>query len=105
MRSVVRVFESVEESLRDGGEAGLGSDEGAGKDGTRLVLASAVDGVEHGGFEIVTKAGGEVVGGRELVVDGAGHAVNDGHFPRRLDADIRIHRRSGHVGRREQSVR
>jgi hypothetical protein len=56
--------EPVEEASRDAGEAGLRTDEGAREDGTCLVLASAVDRVEHSGFKIIAEAGCQIVGDR-----------------------------------------
>ena len=100
-----RFFEPVEEALRDARKTGLGTGEGRGEDGTRLVLPAAIDSMENGRFEIVVKAGGEVVGGRKLVVNGARHAVNDGHFPRRLYVDFWICCCLGHIGGRKQCVR
>ena len=61
--------------------------------------------MEHRRLEIVREARGQVIGRRQLVVDGAGHAVDQRNLPGRLDADVRIDRRTRHERRREQGVR
>ncbi len=77
--------------MRNARKAGLGAGERPGEDSARLILPAAINSMEHGRFEIVVEPGGEVVGGRELVINGAGHAVNDGHLPCWFYADFRIH--------------
>ena len=91
--------------MRDTRKTGLGTDKSPGEDGTRLVLPAAIDSMEYGRFEIDVKPGSEVVGGRKLVVNGAGHAVNDGHLPRWFYTDIRICCSFGHIGWRKQCIR
>ena len=40
-----------------------------------------------------------IKGRRQLVINGTGHAIYEGHFPGRVDAYIRVHGRGSHVGR------
>ena len=91
--------------MGDARKAGLGAGQCPCEDGARLILPAAINSMEYGRFEIVVKPGSEVVGGRKLVVNGAGHAVNYRHLPRRLYADFRICCSLGHIGGRKQSVR
>ena len=62
------------------------------------IVAVVSDSMEHSGFIVVVKPGREVVGGGKLVINGTGHPVNQGDLPGRLDADVGVSRRSGHVG-------
>ena len=94
------IFQAIEEALGNTRQPGLGSGERPGQNGARLVLPAAIHGVQHSRFEVAREAGGQVVGRRKLVVDGAGHSIYEGHLPRRFYRDARVRRGGGNVRRR-----
>ena len=55
------VFQPVEKPLGNARQTHLRANQGAGQNGARLILPAPVDRVEHGGFEIGAKAGGQVI--------------------------------------------
>ena len=42
------IFQTAQEALRNSRESGLSTSKGAGKNGTGLILAATIDGMEHG---------------------------------------------------------
>ena len=50
-------FQAVEEALRNASQPGLGSGQRSGQNGARLVLPSAIQGVQHSRFKVLREAG------------------------------------------------
>ena len=102
--SSANVFKAIEEALWDARKPYLSADERSGENAAGLILSAAVKGVEHGLFEVVVKTRRQIIRDRELVVDRAGHSINNRDFPGGLDSDSRIEGCLGHVGRGEERV-
>lgn len=71
-----RIFKTIQKALRNAGKSGLSPYQSPGQDSPRLVLPAAIDGMKHSGFKIIVKPCCQVVGRRQLMVYGAGHAIN-----------------------------
>ena len=84
------VFKPIEKALWNTGKPDLRTDKCAGENAASLILPAAVESVQHRRLEVPGKAGGQVISSRKLVIDRAGHSVNDGHFPSGLDLDACI---------------
>jgi hypothetical protein len=95
------ILQWIEKAFWDCRQAYLGAHQCARTNGARLVLATAVQGVQHSSFKIIVKSCRQVVRSGELMINRAGHAVNDGYLPRWFDLDARIECGFGHVGGRQ----
>ena len=70
------VIKSIYKAFWNLREADLGSNEAACQDCPRLILATAIYGMEYSGLKIVMKSSREVVRCGQLMIDGTGHAID-----------------------------
>src|SRR5208337_1112104 len=99
------ILQGIQKAFRNSRQTDLGADKCSGENGARLILAAAVQRMKYRPFEIVVESGRKIISSWKLMINRAGHPVDDRYFPCRLDPDARIEHGLCHVGWRKQGVR